>query len=76
MLADHPTPKPVQMLADAILDVTDRHDIVLDPFAGSGSTLMACIETDRVARLIERDPPLLRPDRQALAEGYRRACGA
>ncbi len=56
MLADHPTPKPVQMLADAILDVTDRHDIVLDPFAGSGSTLMACVETDRVARLIERDP--------------------
>lgn len=56
MLAHHPTPKPVQMLADAILDVTDRHDIVLDPFGGSGSTLIACERTERRARLIELDP--------------------
>lgn len=52
----HPTPKPIDMLVDAILDVTDRGDIVLDPFAGSGSTLIAAEETDRSARGIELDP--------------------
>lgn len=56
MLKHHPTPKPVPMLADAIADVTDAGDIVLDPFAGSGSTLIAAEQTKRRARLIERDP--------------------
>lgn len=56
MLKDHPTPKPVPMLIDAIYDVTDIGDIVLDPFGGSGSTLMACEETDRHARVMELDP--------------------
>lgn len=56
MLKNHPTPKPVAMLVDAIYDVTDIDDIVLDPFGGSGSTLMACEETGRRARLIELDP--------------------
>lgn len=56
MLEKHPTPKPVSMLVDALYDVTDAEDIVLDPFGGSGSTLMACEETGRVARLIELDP--------------------
>jgi DNA modification methylase len=56
MLEQHPTPKPVPMLVDAIYDVTDAGDIVLDPFGGSGSTLMACEETGRIARMIELDP--------------------
>lgn len=56
MLENHPTPKPVTMLVDALLDVTDRGDIVLDPFGGSGSTLIACEETKRTARVIELDP--------------------
>lgn len=55
LLKDHPTPKPVMLLADAILDVTDRGDIVLDCFAGSGSTLIACEQTGRVGRMIEID---------------------
>lgn len=55
-LAMHPTVKPTQMIADAILDCTDRHDIVLDTFGGSGSTLMAADQTERRARLIEIDP--------------------
>ena len=38
---DHPTVKPTAMLEDALLDLTDRGDIVLDPFLGSGSTLIA-----------------------------------
>jgi DNA modification methylase len=52
----HPTVKPVAMLIDAIKDCTRRDHIVLDPFGGSGSTLIACEKSDRVARLIELDP--------------------
>lgn len=55
-LADHPTVKPVAMLEDALLDVTDRADLVLEPFAGSGSTLIACEKTGRKCRAIELDP--------------------
>ena len=55
-LALHVTPKPVAMIADAILDVSHMDEIVLDPFGGSGSTLMAAEQTGRRARLIELDP--------------------
>jgi DNA modification methylase len=55
-LAMHPTVKPVAMLADAIRDVTKRRAIVLDPFAGSGSTLIAAEKTGRQARCIEYEP--------------------
>lgn len=55
-LAAHPTVKPVRLLADAILDASRRGEIVLDPFLGSGSTLMACERTGRVCRGIELDP--------------------
>jgi DNA modification methylase len=52
----HPTVKPVQMIADAIKDVSARGDIVLDTFGGSGSTLIAAEKTGRRARLVELDP--------------------
>lgn len=55
-LSRHPTAKPVQMLADAMLDCSMRNSIVLDPFGGSGSTLIAAEKTGRRARLIEIDP--------------------
>lgn len=55
-LAMHVTPKPVAMVAEAILDVSHPGDIVIDPFGGSGSTLMAAEQTRRKARLIEIDP--------------------
>ncbi len=55
-LASHPTCKPVVMLADAIRDCSRRGDLVLDPFAGSGSTLIAAERTGRKARLLELDP--------------------
>ena len=55
-LALHPTVKPVQMLADAIKDVSARGDIVLDLFGGSGSTLMAAHKTGRRAYVCEYDP--------------------
>ena len=52
----HPTVKPVQMIADAIKDVSGRGDIVLDLFGGSGSTLIAAHKTGRRAFLCECDP--------------------
>jgi len=55
-LSDHPTPKPVALVMDAILDVTRRGDLVLDPFGGGGTTLIAAGKTGRVASLIELDP--------------------
>jgi DNA modification methylase len=57
LLALHPTVKPVAMLADALLDVTRRGDLVLDPFVGSGSTIIAADKVGRRARAIELHPP-------------------
>ena len=54
-LALHPTVKPVQMIADAIKDVSSRNDIVLDLFGGSGSTLIAAHKTGRIAHMCELD---------------------
>ena len=50
---DHPTMKPVALMAYPIKNSTMTNGIVLDPFLGSGSTLIACDETDRVAFGIE-----------------------
>jgi DNA modification methylase len=55
-LQDHPTVKPVCVLEDALLDMTERGDIVLDPFIGSGSTLIAAEKTGRRCRGVELDP--------------------
>jgi DNA modification methylase len=55
-LALHPTVKPMAMIADAIMDASHQGDLVLDPFGGSGTTLLACQETGRRARLMELDP--------------------
>jgi DNA modification methylase len=55
-LSLHPTVKPVQMIADAIKDVSARGDIVLDLFGGSGSTLIAAHKTGRRGYLVELDP--------------------
>jgi DNA modification methylase len=55
-LALHPTVKPVAMFADAILDCSNRGDIVLDAFLGSGTTLLAAERTGRISRGIEIDP--------------------
>jgi DNA modification methylase len=55
-LAAHPTVKPWQLLAESIMDSTKRKEIVLDPFLGSGSTLIAAEKTGRVAYGMEIDP--------------------
>lgn len=55
-LSWHPTVKPLALVQDAILDASKRDDIVLDPFGGSGTTLIAAEQSGRRARLIELDP--------------------
>lgn len=52
----HPTVKPIAMIADLIRDCSRRNGIILDPFAGSGTTILAAERTGRVARVIELDP--------------------
>lgn len=55
-LAAHPTVKPVALVMDAIRDCSRRRGIVLDPFAGSGTILLAAERTGRRARALEMDP--------------------
>ena len=79
-LALHPTVKPVQMIADAIKDVSGRGDIILDLFGGSGSTLIAAHKTGRIARLCELDPVycdriIARYEAYAKDEAVQLACG-
>jgi DNA modification methylase len=52
----HPTMKPVALVERAIRNSSKSLDIVLDPFGGSGSTLIACEKAGRQARLVELDP--------------------
>ncbi len=79
-LALHPTVKPVQMIADAIRDVSGRGEIVLDLFGGSGSTLIAAEKTGRRGFLAEIDPVycdriLKRWEDHAQDEAERVLCG-
>lgn len=54
--SEHPTMKPVGLFGYQIQNSSKRGDIVIDPFAGSGTTMVACEETGRKARVIELDP--------------------
>lgn len=56
LLTMHPTVKPVEMVKDAILDVTNRNQIVLDAFLGSGTTLIAAEKCGRICYGIELEP--------------------
>jgi DNA modification methylase len=53
----HPTVKPIALVADAILDSTKRNDIILDPYIGSGTTVLAAERTGRRCFGIEIDSP-------------------
>lgn len=55
-LKDHPTVKPVSMLEDFILDVTDKGDLIFDPFLGSGSALLAAENTGRLCVGLDVNP--------------------
>jgi DNA modification methylase len=56
LLALHPTVKPVRLVADALLDASARQDLVLDPFLGSGTTIIAAERTGRICYGMELDP--------------------
>jgi DNA modification methylase len=56
LLALHPTPKPVALIADAIKDCTARGNLVLDPFLGSGTTVIAAERSGRMCYGLELDP--------------------
>ena len=52
----HPTMKPVELVERAVRNSSKTRDLVLDPFGGSGTTVIACEKSGRRARLIELDP--------------------
>ena len=56
ILKHHPTPKPVEMIADAILDCTEHGDRIIDCFLGSGTALIAAERTGRICHGMELDP--------------------
>jgi DNA modification methylase len=70
-LADHSTVKPTALVADFLLDCSNRGDVVLDPCAGSGTTLIAAHRTHRVGVGIEIDPLYVDTAIRRLAD----ACG-
>lgn len=53
---EHPTMKPIELCAKAITNSSSKNDVVLDQFLGSGSTLIACEQTERVCYGMELDP--------------------
>lgn len=53
---DHPTPKPIKLVADAIMDCSLKGNIILDVFSGSGTTLISAEQTDRICYAAELDP--------------------
>ena len=55
-LRNHPTVKPVEMIKDALMDLSNRGELIVDPFCGSGSTLIACEKVGRIFRGVELDP--------------------
>ena len=55
-LAMHPTVKPLRLVADAMLDCSKRGGLILDGFAGSGTTIIAAEQTGRIACALELDP--------------------
>lgn len=56
LLEDHPTVKPVKLVADSMLDCSDYNSIILDVFLGSGTTLIAAEQTNRICYGSELEP--------------------
>lgn len=69
--SDHPTSKPLDLLAYPIRNSTQANAIILDTFAGSGSTLMAAEQTDRIAYCMELDEKYASVILRRYAEGDR-----
>lgn len=56
LLKSHPTVKPLQLIADAVLDCSRHGELILDLFGGSGTTLIACEQTNRRCYMMELEP--------------------
>jgi len=67
-LGKHPTPKPVKLMIDLILKHTREGDTILDPFMGSGTTGVACVQTGRNFIGIEIDPTYFAIAERRIAE--------
>lgn len=65
---EHPTMKPVELIVVHLANATEPGDAVLDPFAGSGSTMLACEQIGCAARLMEIDPAYCDVIRQRYAD--------
>lgn len=52
----HPTQKPVRMIGDILKDFSKENDVIFDGFGGSGSTLIACEQTNRTCYMMEYEP--------------------
>jgi DNA modification methylase len=63
----HPAPFPLQLAIDHILSWTNHGDLVLDPFVGSGTTLLACLQADRHGIGIDKDPAYCEIARRRIA---------
>ena len=59
LLEDHPTVKPVKLVADAIIDCSNYNDIIVDFFIGSGTTLIASEQTNRICYCADLDPKFI-----------------
>ena len=68
--AQHPTMKPIPLLAYSIKNSSAPNGVVMDLFGGSGSTLIACEQTDRICRTMELDPKYASVIVQRFKEGY------
>jgi len=66
----HPTMKPVELIENALLNSSEKGNIISDPFLGSGSTMIACEKTDRMCRGMEIDPHYC----DVIVERYRQWC--
>ena len=64
----HPTQKPLGLMRELIQDFTQQGDVVLDPFMGSGTTGVACLDLGRRFMGIEQDPATFHTARQRLAQ--------
>jgi DNA modification methylase len=74
-LRAHPTVKPLPLVVDALKDCSKRGGIVLDPFVGSGTTLLAAEKTGRLGRAIELDPHYVGRRHRPLADADRPRSG-
>jgi DNA modification methylase len=67
---EHPTMKPIALILNALTNSSRREAVVLDTFAGSGSTLMACDKADRKCYSMELDPKYVDVIRKRFAKAY------